>query len=118
MVSVLRTIISSNAFLPISAAIRVQAFDKYGRSEERLDEALLKGLFSVSEVYKIEHSKRQFQSAEAKSADLIIRAHTGDGRFAAESDITSMGKMKNKLTWFCSQYQHYLSGLMSRTVLI
>lgn len=83
------TIISSNPSIPISADIRVQAFDQDMRSEQLLGEVTVpKPPSSTAPVfYTITYDADHFLHDYKYTADLIVIATTLDGRLSARSEI-------------------------------
>lgn len=83
------TIIFSNPSIPISADIKVQAFDKDMRSEQLLGEVIVpKPPSSTAPVFfTITYSESRFRRNEKHSADLIIRVQTVDGSARGESGL-------------------------------
>ncbi|NDY70684.1 hypothetical protein DO021_03335 [Desulfobacter hydrogenophilus] len=80
----------SSIVTPIESNIVVQAYDRDLRSEELLGEDRVAGPFgqpgsTAFGRYRIEYLEAQYQRSEGYTADIVVRAHTEDGRFGAES---------------------------------
>ena len=61
----------------------IRAFDKDLRSEELLGEAAT----SIDGTFEITYTSKQFRKAEARTADLVVRAFKSTGAQVAQSDV-------------------------------
>jgi len=81
-------------FNNISAShIKIVAFDRDLRAEQRLGEAET----DWNGAYKIEYSERQFLSQERGTADLVVKAYDADGSLLATSDILFNAPLKAEI---------------------